>query len=201
MERVPTAKRGSMRVTRPEGTVEVKTGQGAGRPEIDIAINPDIVLIQQKSEMTCWAAAGTMMESWRAQTPLSVETVLDSLGGEWRAKYERDEGLTATQLRAFLAALSLIEDEPRSYTPEGLARVLAEKGPLLEVGDDGIKDNLVVHIRIITGVRGDGTPERTTVALMDSGRERPVPVEPFTDFASRHNATDPIRFGVGLFHF
>ena len=201
MERVPTAKRGSMRVTRPEGTVEVKTGQGAGRADIDVAIEPEIVLVQQTSKMTCWAAAGTMMESWQAQTPLSTETVLDNLGGEWRAKFESKEGLTATQLRAFLAALGLVEEDRRSLTPEGLARLLAEKGPLLEVGDDGIQDNLVVHIRIITGVRGDGTPERTTVALVDPAQDEPVPAEPFIEFAGRHHATDPIRFGVGLFHF
>jgi hypothetical protein len=200
MERVPTAKRGSLRVTRPEGTVEVKTGLGAGRPAIDVAVDPEVAPVQQPSNMTCWAAGGTMMESWRTQTSMSIESLLDGLGGEWRGIFDRNEGLTANQFRAFMAALRLVEEGPQSYTPEGLARLLANKGPLLEIGDDSIENNLVVHVRVITAVRGDGTPERTTITLADSATGT-IKSEAFTEFARRHEATDPVRFGVGLFHF
>jgi len=200
MERVPNAKRGSLRVTRPEGTVEVKTGDGAGRPALDVAVDPPVAPIQQPSNMTCWAAGGTMMASWRAQTSLTIQSVLDGLGGDWRKKFDNNEGLSANQLRAFLAALNLVEEGPASYTPEGLARLLADKGPQLEIGDDGIENNLVVHVRVISAVRGDGTPEHTTVTLADSASGTLVN-EAFTEFDRRHDATDPVRFGVGLFHF
>jgi hypothetical protein len=198
MERVPTAKRGSLRVTRPEGTVEVITGQAGGA--IDVAINPNISPLQQKSNMTCWAAGGAMMVSWQSQTSIAIKDLLDRLGGDWRKKFDNNEGLTANQIRAFFAALGLVEEGPASYTPEGLARLLASKGPLLEIGDDSIDNNRVVHVRIITAVRGDGTPQGTEVKLADSATGTIVP-ESFTDFDKRHSSTDPVRFGVGLFHF
>ena len=200
MERVPTAKNGSLRVTRPEGTVEVTTGSGAGSAPIDVAVSPQVVPIQQPSNLTCWAAGGAMMASWRAATSLSIETVLDGIGGEWRGKFDRNEGLTATQLRAFLAALNLVEEGPQSYTPEGLARLLANDGPQLEIGDDGIENNMIAHVRIITAVRGTGKFTGTQVSLADSAAGTIV-TETFTEFDRRHGANDPVQVGVGLFHF
>jgi hypothetical protein len=141
------------------------------------------------------------MASWRAGTSLTIEAVLDGVGGEWCDKFDRNEGLSASEVRAFFAALQLVEEGAQSYTPEGLARLLAEKGPLLEIGDDSIENNLVVHVRIITAVRGDGTPEGTTITLADSASGTMIPAEPFLEFDRRHGAADAVSFGVGLFHF
>ncbi len=141
-----------------------------------------------------------MMASWRAQTSLTIESVLDGLRGDWRKKFDNNEGLTANQTRAFFAALKLVEEGPASYTPEGLARLLADKGALLEIGDDGIENNLVVHVRVINAVRGDGTPDGTSVIVADSASGTLV-TEAFTEFDQRHDGTDPVRFGLGLFHF
>jgi hypothetical protein len=127
--------------------------------------------------------------------------VLDGVGGEWRGRFDRNEGLTASEVRAFFAALGLVEEGAQSYMPEGLARLLADKGPLLEIGDDSIENNLVVHVRIITAVRGDGSPGGTTLTLADSASGTIIPAEPLIDFDRRHGARDAVRFGVGLFHF
>lgn len=201
MERVSNAKMGSLRVTRPEGSVEVTQGVGAGRPSIDVAIDPDIEPIQQPSTLTCWAAGGTMMSAWQARQSLSIETVLDRLGGNWREKFDRNEGLSPQDARAFMATLGLVEEGPQSYTPEGLARLLSAKGPLLEIGDDGIENNRIVHVRIITGVKGDGRSEGTTVRLADSATGQIISAESFVTFDRRHGATDAVRAGLGLFHF
>lgn len=200
MERVPGAKNGSLRVTRPEGTVEVNTGTGAGRAPLDVSVSPDVTPIQQPSTLTCWAAGGAMMASWRAGTPLAITTVLDGVGGEWRAKFDNNEGLTANELRAFLATLNLVEEGPQSYTPEGLARLLQSAGPLLEIGDDSVENNMVAHVRIITAIRGTGKAESTFVTLADSATGTLV-TETFVEFDRRHGAEDPVRVGVGLFHF
>jgi hypothetical protein len=201
MERVSKAKSGSLRVTREEGTVEVKQGASAGRTSLDVQIDPDIIPLKQTSSLTCWAAGGTMMAAWQAREPLAVETVLDRLGGEWRGKFDRNEGLTANEARAFFGALGLVEEGPQSYTPEGLARLLADRGPLLEIGDDSVENNQIVHVRIITGVRGDGRLENTTVRLADSATGTIIPAESFINFDRRHGAEDAVNFGVGLFHF
>jgi hypothetical protein len=199
MERVPKSANGSLRVVRPDGTVEVKTGQGVA-PEIDVAIEPDVAPVLQPSDMTCWAAGGTMMDAWRTQQSQTIETFLDKLGGEWRTKFDANQGLNTGDFRAFAGAVGLVEEGPASYTPQGLARLLEAHGPLLEIGDDGIEGNLIVHVRIITAIKGDGTADGTTVTLADSASGSVV-VEAFSEFDRRHGAGDAVAVGLGLFHY
>jgi hypothetical protein len=201
MERINSAaKGGSLRVTRPEGTVEVGTGEAVSRPTIDVAVDPEVTPVQQRSNMVCWAAAGTMMLSWRNRVSMTVETAMDSLGGSWRAAYDANQGLTLGELQGFARAIGLSEEGPAGYTPEGLARLLDAHGPLWVVSDDTVESNLVVHARIVTAVRGDGKADGTTVTLADSATGTLVS-EPFTEFARRLEATDPVGFGAGIYHF
>jgi hypothetical protein len=200
IDRVATANSGSMRVTRPEGTVSVQTGKAAGRPVLDVKVDPAVVPVKQKSTLVCWAAGGTMMRNWKTGQSSTVEEVLDDLGGDWRSKYELNQALTVAELRAFLGALALAEDGPVSYTPEGLARLIEEVGPVLEIGDDGIEGNKVSHVRILTGVSGDGTPDGTTVSVADPATGTALPMA-FQVFDQLHGGTDPVALLVGVFHF
>jgi hypothetical protein len=140
-----------------------------------------------------------MMNNWRTGQSADITAVLDGLGGDWRAKFDRNEALSPVTLRAFLAALGLVEEGAVSYTPSGLARLVEQVGPLFEVGDDSVENNQVSHVRIITGVQGDGTPDGTTVTLVDSSGGT-VTVETFSRFDARHGAVDPVATGLGVFH-
>lgn len=201
MERVNTAARGgTVRVTRPEGNIEVSTGVAAGRPEIEVSIDPPIQPIKQKSNLVCWAASGAMMLAWRSRQSMTVETALDSLGGGWRALHDSNTPLSLAQLQGFTNAVGLVEEGPANYTPEGLARLLDAHGPLWVVSDDGIEGNMISHIRIVTGIRGDGTADGTTVILADSATGTIV-TESFAEFDRRLAATDPVRLGAGISHF
>jgi hypothetical protein len=60
--------------------------------------------------------------------------------------------------------------------------------------------NLLVHVRIVTAVRGDGTPDGTTVVLANSASGR-LESEKFTTFAGRLEASEAVAFGTGIFHF
>ena len=57
-----------------------------------------------------------------------------------------------------------------------------------------------MHVGIITAVRGDGTPDGTTVTLADAATGTFV-TEAFTAFDRRHASRDAVRFGSGIFHF
>lgn len=199
IDRVSQAKEGSLRVTRPQGSLELQTKNRVGEQALDVAIDPPITPIQQRSNRVCWAAGGAMMRSWQLRTPQSQETVLDNLGGDWRARFDRDEALPPADFRAFLAALGLVEEAPHRFTPQGLARLLAA-GPLLIVGDDGVEDNRIVHVRIVTRVTGDGTPNGTRVIAADSAGGAEVPLE-FTVFTRNLEASEPAATGLGVFHF
>ena len=127
VERVPMSESGHLQVIRPSGTVDITVGGAA--TALDVAVEPPVLPVEQLTDLVCWAAAGTMMEAWRARLTLTVEAVLDGLGGTWRARYDRNEGLSVVDFRAFVAALGLVEDPRQSYTPEGLATLLAQVGP------------------------------------------------------------------------
>jgi len=131
---------------------------------------------------------------------MTPEALVDSLGGSWRAKYDADTGLTTADLRGFVQALGVGEEGPASYSVEGLARLVANHGPLWVVSDDSFDHNQVVHARIVTGVKGDGTVDGTSVILVD-----PIPgtfvTEPFATFAQRLESDDVVNFGVGIYHW
>src|SRR6185312_3475094 len=50
------------------------SGTDAPGTAVDAAVDPPVVPLQQLSGIVSWAAAGTMMESWRARLPLGVES-------------------------------------------------------------------------------------------------------------------------------
>jgi papain like cysteine protease AvrRpt2 len=200
VDRVTSSDNGQLRITRAGGTVEVKTGTKASGAGLNAVASPPVNPIKQKSSMSCWAAAGTMMSNWKNKVSQAPEALLDSLGGSWRAIYDADTGLTTSQLRGFTAALALQEEGPASYTPSGLAQLVTNHGPLWVISDDSIDGNKVVHARIVTAVTGDGTVDGTVVTLVD-----PIPgisvTEPFATFAARLEAPDVVRFGVGIYHW
>ncbi len=202
IERAGTAaKGGAVRVTRPEGTVEVKTGSKIQRPSLDVRIDPELDPVEQATPNVCWAAAGTMMLGWKRRISLTVEAALDALGGDWRAKHDADTPVTAAELRDFTTALALSEEGPASYTPAGLANLLAAHGPVWVISDDDFgAGNRLVHARIVVALRGDGTPDGTTVRLANSASGT-FESEPFTEFARRLEADEPVAFGVGVFRF
>jgi hypothetical protein len=202
IDRASTAvKSGSLRLTRPEGTLEVSTGTAAPTTKVDVAVAPPVDPIKQRSNLVCWAAAGTMMRNWKQRANQTIEASLDALGGPWRGRYDTNTGLNAAQTRAFAAALGLTEEGAASYTVEGLASLLTQKGPLWAITDDDFgKGNRIVHARIVTAVRGDGTPDGTTVTLADPASGT-IDTETFRVFAGRLEASEPVRFGTGVFHW
>ena len=126
--------------------------------------------------------------------------VLDPLGGSWRTKFDNDQGLTSGELRMFASALGLAEEEPQSYTVEGLARLLRRSGPLWIIGDDAFESNKILHARIVTAVRGDGSVDKTMVTLADPLTGGFL-TEVFRKFADRLESKEAVNFGVGVYHW
>jgi hypothetical protein len=198
--RVTSSAEGELRVTRPGGTVEVKTGPRAEIPAVDFTLDPPFAPVKQKTPNVCWAAGGTAMVSWRDRQSIAVETFLDGLGGQWRTHFDNDKALSAAEFRSFAAAAGLVEEGPVSFTVEGLLRELQNQGPLLTIGDDQVENNKMTHVLIVVGMRGDGTREGTNVSIADSAAGD-VREESFNDFARRLEAIDPVRIGLGVYHF
>lgn len=87
-----------------------------------------------------------------------------------------------------------------SYTVEGLARLVKANGPLWVISDDSFEGNQIVHARVVTAVKGDGTVDGTTVTLVDPLVGAFV-TEPFTRFEQRLEGRDAVGFGVGIYRW
>jgi hypothetical protein len=167
---------------------------------IDVSVTPELKPIRQPSPMTCWAAAGTMLKSWQARSGLTIHDVLRGVGDVWLSKFDAGKGLTTAELAAFARGLGLIDQPPTRYSVVGLARLLHDHGPLWVVSDDPVESNNTVHLRVVTAMKGDGSPEGTMVTLADSASGGFV-AESFADFARDLEAPDPVAFGAGVYHF
>jgi hypothetical protein len=199
VERVRQSPNSTLKLQRPDGSVTLKKGdEAAGR--IDVTVDPPVGLVRQPSNNVCWAAAGTMMAGWRRRQSVSIETVLDELGGVWRKKFDADQALSVAEVVGFTKALGLDAEGPASYLPVGIARLLRTYGPLWVISDDTIENNQLAHVRIVVGISGDGTVDGTNVSLLDPASDDPV-TEPYTEFARRLEATDAVAVGLGIMHF
>jgi hypothetical protein len=191
---------GDVRITKPGGTVEVKS---TGKPKtisIDVAVDPPVSPVQQPSTMTCWAAAGTMMKSWKSELSMTIETALDKIGGPWRAKFDANSALTSSEVADFAKAIGLTEEGPMSYSVKGLADLLEAKGPLWTIGDNDFDNDNIVHARIVTAMKGDGTVDGTIVTLADPTTGTFI-TEPFKKLAQRLEGNEPVKVGRGIFHW
>ncbi len=203
IERATTSKKGNVSIHKPDGSVEIETSNDIDTDALDVHIDPPLSPVNQLSNLVCWAAGGAMMRFWQVRTTSTVEDVLDSFGGDWRTKYDNNQGLSPAEFRAFMSNLNVVEEGPQSFTPQGIARLL-NSGPLLTIGDDGIDNNLVVHVRIVTGITGDGSADGTEVIVADSAADSAtglVAPMTFVQFAKNIESSDSVNTGLGVFHF
>jgi hypothetical protein len=199
IQRAAGAANGRVQVTRPSGSVDVRTGDAAASGPIDFDVDPPVTSVQQGTPDTCWAAAAAMLLSWHDRASVTPQAAADRAGTGWRQKLDTDQPLTAAEVVAFLGALGLTAEAPMNYLPRGILHLLQEHGPLWVVGDDGITGDHLTHVRVITGIHGNGTADGTTIRYIDPADGAPHD-EPFNDFAGQIDATDAVETAIGIYH-
>ena len=200
MRRAGRSDSGRVVVDRPTGKVDVRTGTDAARTSFDYTVDPPVVVVTQTNTALCWAAAGATLVNWRDQMSRTLEQAADELGGNWRAKVDNNESLGPAELRAYAAALGLVEEGPATYTARQILRMLQDFGPLWIVHDDFAENNKLVHARIVVSIAGEGQGDQAIVRMIDPASGA-VPPENFATFAQRLSAPEAVSFGVGILHF
>ncbi|GAA1197104.1 hypothetical protein GCM10009664_72050 [Kitasatospora gansuensis] len=190
---------GRIRVSRPSGSVDISSGDRA-TGAVDFDVDPPVGPVTQTSPSSCWAAAGAMLLGWWRRQSLSAESAADELGAGWRAKLDGDQALTASEMTGYAAALGLAAESPMCYLPRGLLRLLEAHGPLWVIGDDAIDGDALVHVRIVTGIHGDGSPDGTRVSYLDPA-DGQAHEEPFAVFAQHLEAGDAAALNLGIHHY
>jgi Papain-like cysteine protease AvrRpt2 len=197
IDRASSSASSELNVSRPEGSVVVKSGDAGQR--VERKVDPVVPFIPQPSALTCWAAAAGMMYSWRHGESAPLSDLVTRIGPTWQAMFESKEAIPDSQIPGLMEDLGLVAEAPASYLPRGIERLL-ETGPLWVVADEDLADNNMTHAEVVTGIVGDGTSQGTKVLVNDPSGSKPRTVV-FQDFQNRLEAPDVVNSGLGIYHF
>lgn len=131
----------------------------------------DVEMIPQTSNVSCWAAATAMIVGWRDWVVLRPEEIAEGTG-YWafyhNDRYRIDRELDPEDLNMF-EVWGLIPETRRDFSLEDIADLLWNYGPLWVASDEDLTDSgrRYGHIRVVTGIRGDGTPQGTILYIND----------------------------------
>jgi len=148
-------------------------GTGTGNPEasgnacFDYTVPGTVTVLAQPSGMTCWATVSTMMLGWHDNQAYTIQAAMDKAGSVYRQKFDADGGLSGSEKPAFLSALGLVAEPPMDYSVQGFLDLLKNYGCLWVTTDEDPSANFAIHARIVAGMFGDGTPDGTSLRIID----------------------------------
>ncbi len=172
-------------------TARKNQGNFAGAFEAISYTVPGLVApLRQPSGMVCWATVTTMMISWRRQQSLSIETAIGDIGQTWLQKFRNNQGLAADEKIPFLQAAGFQFEYPQSLSIVGWEQILRQYGPIWVTTDEDPSVGFAIHARIMSAIRGDGTPDNTFLTITDPARGNQYQ-EKFSDFLRKYE--DEVR--------
>lgn len=135
-----------------------------------IYIDYNVQIIPQPTGMSCWAAGLAMLVAWRDGCQVVHNEIKNGIG-YWKQyvaylneDFNLNVGLSPDEATPLLK-WGLQLESPQSYTVEGFANLLGNYGPLWVASAEG--ESATPHIRVIAGMRGDGTPDGTLLTVYD----------------------------------
>lgn len=168
---------GSVTTVSDDGVQSVVKEPGATEGDANVNQGFDYVVpdpmpgIQQPSGMSCWAAATTMLQGWRAaDASPDMATYVNKLGEPYITTFKNDTGLNAAQKTTLIpkAKFKVLPEGFSSQTPEGYASLLAENGPIWITVHIGNGNDLAAHALILRGIEGSvEKPEDPNFLIID----------------------------------
>ena len=141
-------------------------------------VDPAVPIIAQKTSNVCWAAATTMLASWKANKVLTPEEALAKAGAEYVQQYNDNKVLKQSQKDAFINKMGMISEAPGSYPPSKWIEWMKTFGPLWVTTDASAGPDFSPHAKILVRIDGDGkddgsnttffwiNPAKTTAGLI-----------------------------------
>jgi len=139
---------------RPAGGAEDAAPRALGAT---IDVRHAVQLVPQQTGYSCWAAGAAMVVGWRDKISIDPSEIARATG--YWAQYAA--GLNAEDTQMF-AVWRLTPEAAQTYTVQGFADLLRRHGPLwVASAEPG------PHVRVVTGMMGDGTPNGTLLYVND----------------------------------
>ena len=126
-------------------------------PKINVIYN-DVELVPQSTSDSCWAATTATIVGFDEKVCIADSEIAKALN-YWK---EYQQGLPASKAESVFAKWGLVPEPPQSYTVDGFASLLSTYGPLWIATAEPSG-----HVRVVTGIMGDGTPEGTILYISD----------------------------------
>ena len=148
-------------------------------PKLDYSLK--VTALAQTKGMSCWAAAAAMLLGWKSGLPYTERMAASAAGKNFELAFDNDQGLLAPEVVELAKSLHLGVEEPKNVNASGWDAMLREYGPLwVGTAIFGTK-HVYRHVRVVRGVRGDGTGAGTRLVVLDpdGGRDYQVTVEQF----------------------
>ena len=144
-------------LSQPEHTGLLAQGTVNYVEENSIDVMYDVEMVPQQTDMSCWAAAAAMILSWRDQASYTPWQIANDIGHayEFSYGYRIDD-------RSLFQATGMVAESPQTYSVHAFANMLNEYGPLWVATHEGAG-----HVRVVTGISGDGTAEGTELFISD----------------------------------
>jgi peptidoglycan hydrolase-like protein with peptidoglycan-binding domain len=134
---------------------------------VNYVVPGTVPVLAQPSSMACWATVFTMLDAWKTNRSLGIEDTLAQIGAKWVNIYHADTGLLGSNKVDFVAAAGLVAEPPQNPSVEGWEQMLRTYGPMWVTTDEAPGKPWAIHARIITGIKGDGTPAGTRFDIID----------------------------------
>jgi hypothetical protein len=136
-----------------------------------IKVKYDVIPIAQPSEMSCWAAAATMIYNWKSGINQTIAQVVAVAGPRFTAIYDASfaqppQGISPADEAAFYQAIGLLVIQGQNPTIQSWGDMLQQHGPL-SVTVDAKPSQGFIHALVVTGLDGDGTADNTIVTYID----------------------------------
>ena len=176
----PVAAKAAARSTRRIGAL----GLARAFDAIDYMVPEPMPQVGQPSGATCWAAAFAMLYGWKTKNAaITFNDAMTAAGPRWKNKSQEptkeNQGIHSSETADFCADTGLVM-LPMNPSIDGITQLLRQNGPLMIWLRLATNTDNWTHARVITGIRGDGTPDGTTLLLMDP--DGPQRIErPFRD--------------------
>jgi hypothetical protein len=178
-------------------TSSATTSRAAPAPTIDYTVPNKMFPMAQPKTMACWATSGAILASWKDKRAVPTDEFVSRLSEEFRLIYDTNAGLMPADQPELMKKAKLRQELPQSYTVDAWLSMLKSYGPLWVTTAFPLpKDHWGVHARIVSAIKGDGTPDGTTLHIIDPdrGRESDMTIASFAkemeNVAKADKATD-----------
>jgi hypothetical protein len=117
----------------------------------------NVPVIGQAVSMGCWAAAFSMMYSWRQMASMSIPVTLRKLGGSYVQAYDRNTGIPVSTVQDAVNTLGLRHEAPMNPTTMRWLQLVGASPLFVVVNEELNPGKFAVHARVVIDINSDST--------------------------------------------